>query len=73
MILYVHNLYMLWCCVSMCILINVRGENMSELERLNVMIPADVKETLKEQAASKGLNLSAYVRLLLVAESKKKN
>lgn len=46
---------------------------MSELERLNVMIPADVKETLKEQAASKGLNLSAYVRLLLVAESKKKN
>lgn len=73
MIFYVHNLYMLWCYVSMCILRNVRGENMSELERLNVMIPADVKEMLKEQAASKGLNLSAYVRLLLVAESKKKN
>ena len=44
---------------------------MNELERLNVMIPSDLKKELTEQANEKGLNLSSYVRLILTAESKK--
>lgn len=44
---------------------------MSDLERLNVLIPADVKSTLKAKAEEKGLNLSSLIRLILTAESKK--
>lgn len=44
---------------------------MNELERLNVMIPGNLKKELTEQANEKGLNLSSYVRLILTAEAKK--
>jgi hypothetical protein len=44
---------------------------MSDLERLVVLVPAEVKEALKQQAVEKGLNLSSLVRLLLVEEAKK--
>ena len=38
---------------------------------MTVLIPADVKEKLKEIAESKGVNMSALVRLILTAETKK--
>lgn len=46
---------------------------MSEkLERMTVLVPLEVKNDLKDLAASKGLTLSAYVRMILTEESKKK-
>lgn len=44
---------------------------MSDLERLNVLIPANVKSTLKAKAEEQGINLSSLIRLILTAESKK--
>lgn len=44
---------------------------MSDLTRLNVMIPNDLKEKLTKKAESMGLTLSSLVRLVLTAESKK--
>lgn len=44
---------------------------MSDLTRLNVMIPKDLKQKLEAIAEDKGLNLSSLVRLVLTAESKK--
>lgn len=44
---------------------------MSDLTRLNVMIPKDLKQKLEAIAEDKGLNLSSLVRLILTAESKK--
>lgn len=44
---------------------------MDELERLNVMIPKELKAELTKQANEKGLNLSSYVRLILTTETKK--
>jgi len=45
--------------------------DMSDLERLVVLVPPEVKEVLKQHAKEKGLNLSSFVRLLLVNEVKK--
>lgn len=45
---------------------------MSDLTRLNVMIPENLKRQLTEKADSMGLTLSSLVRLVLTAESKKK-
>lgn len=44
---------------------------MSDLTRLNVMIPKELKAKLEAMAEDKGLNLSSLVRLVLTAESKK--
>ena len=44
---------------------------MSDLTRLNVMIPKDLKQKLEAMAEDRGLNLSSLVRLILTAESKK--
>lgn len=44
---------------------------MNDLARLNVMIPAELKQKLTEMAEDKGINLSSLVRLILTAESKK--
>lgn len=44
---------------------------MNDLARLNVMIPAELKQKLTEMAEDKGVNLSSLVRLILTAESKK--
>ena len=44
---------------------------MSDLTRLNVMIPKELKSKLESMAEDKGLNLSSFVRLILTAESKK--
>lgn len=44
---------------------------MSDLERLNVMIPAELKAKLTLMADDKGVNLSSLVRMILTAESKK--
>lgn len=44
---------------------------MSDLTRLNVMIPKELKAKLETMAEEKGLNLSSLVRLVLTAESKK--
>ena len=45
---------------------------MSNLERLNVLVPSDVKAELKRQAEDKGLNLSSIIRLILTAEARNK-
>lgn len=44
---------------------------MSDLTRLNVMIPSDLKAELTKKAEDMGLTLSSLVRLVLTAESKK--
>lgn len=44
---------------------------MSNLERLNVLVPSDVKAELKKQAEAKGVNMSSLIRLILTAETRK--
>lgn len=44
---------------------------MNDLKRLNVMIPAELKVKLEQMAEDKGVNLSSLVRMILTAESKK--
>ena len=44
---------------------------MSDLTRLNVMIPGELKTELTKKAEGMGLTLSSLVRLVLTAESKK--
>lgn len=44
---------------------------MNDLKRLNVMIPAELKVKLEQMADDKGVNLSSLVRMILTAESKK--
>lgn len=48
-------------------------EKKQVLERLNVMIPGELKRRATEIAEDKGLTLSSYVRMILVAEIKKAN
>lgn len=45
---------------------------MSNLERLNILIPSDVKAELKKQAEAKGINMSSLIRLVLTAETRNK-
>lgn len=45
---------------------------MTDWQRLNVMISAELKEQLKQLAKEKGLDLSAFVRMILTEEAKKK-
>ena len=44
---------------------------MSNMERLTMMIPSDLKKELSEMANEKGLNLSSLIRMILIAEVKK--
>jgi predicted DNA binding CopG/RHH family protein len=50
--------------------LEVKG--MTDWQRLNVMISAELKEQLKQLAKEKGLDLSAFVRMILTEEAKKK-
>lgn len=39
---------------------------MSETTRINMVIPTELKERLEKTAKSKGLNMSALIRLILM-------
>lgn len=43
-----------------------RGVIMSETTRINMVIPTELKERLEKTAKSKGLNMSALIRLILM-------
>lgn len=44
---------------------------MNNLERLDALIPADVKAKLKTRATAQSINLSSLVRLILTAAVRK--
>lgn len=44
---------------------------MSDLKRYTFMMPEELKAKLQVKAESMGLTLSAYIRLILTAETKK--
>lgn len=39
-------------------------------EKLHIVIDAETKERLKKKAESKGLNMSAYIRMVLIKSLK---
>jgi predicted DNA binding CopG/RHH family protein len=41
-------------------------------ERINVFLPPDVLKEVKEEAENCGLNVSAYVRMLIINRKAKK-
>lgn len=45
---------------------------MTNLKRYSFMIPVDLKAELEEKASENGQTLSAYLRLILAADVKKK-
>lgn len=45
---------------------------MNDFTRYSLMLPKDLKAKLQAKADSLGLMLSAYIRLLLMAELKKR-
>lgn len=45
---------------------------MTDLKRYSFMIPVELKAKLEKKAAENGQTLSAYLRLILAADVKKK-